>query len=682
MVFSSQDILAHGQAFPADASKMARRFAVPEFFVATRQTVVAKCTPLGRGKFEVLLREHSDETHCVAAHPFLHRIVTGSFEGYLRLWDYKRRLPLIDKSLGENFRIHTLAIDATGEYLGVGTMDGQVQVFAALDLTPQSPVFKMSQGAAIRHLAFSHDGQYLATSDQSRCVTVYHRPMETNIADFTDSLDASPPSTPSAAALSEGSRGSYRTDSRKDSERPSWNYLGKYRSHSKSIQGILFGVNEEDGEPRLFSVGNDRMLVEYDLAASVEDDLKIRTRDRIEQEAIPTCLAWYPYFSDQLFMMTANNEYKIKLYSLGTKMTRSTFQAKSSRQPIDKMMLLPLTDHETFSEEGRQERAYMLYAAHDELGLVQCPIDGNPFKYAPCIGHPGGIKSMAASYDGEYIFTAGGEDASIVMYKVNRQVIDKIVEAGGEGITPFYHCLPGQSRDTAWFERLSDYFYLTQIKVQRLDTQETLKIGRNIPSSEVPGILRAMGFYPTEYQIANMLNEIKYKFYNKTCLVYKDTVDMEDLIKLYINHLPVVGNSFERLKVAFKRIGKKIASENASTADSDDPSDVHHGGVDGNDSESDSTLNTLSLLKVLKENGEHVSEAEQAELMCYLFCHPEEYLHLPDDYKPGDAFHTSMKPEGVRLDVADVVQRIPEQVTAGTFAHDFLGMAQTGAMNV
>lgn len=51
--------------------------------------------------------------------------------------------------------------------------------------------------------------------------------------------------------------------------------------------------------------------VEYDLAGSSENDLKVRTIERIEQSATPTAFIWYPPLSAESFILLSNDEVSI-----------------------------------------------------------------------------------------------------------------------------------------------------------------------------------------------------------------------------------------------------------------------------------------------------------------------------------------------------------------------------------
>jgi Ca2+-binding EF-hand superfamily protein len=69
------------------------------------------------------------------------------------------------------------------------------------------------------------------------------------------------------------------------------------------------------------------------------------------------------------------------------------------------------------------------------------------------------------------------------------------------------------------------------------DAATTRLISDTVDIAEVPSIMQAMGFYPTEREIEDMLNEIKFSSLAKGELV--ESISFADLIKLYVNHRPV-----------------------------------------------------------------------------------------------------------------------------------------------
>uniref|UniRef100_A0A8C5UIH1 Cilia- and flagella-associated protein 251 n=1 Tax=Malurus cyaneus samueli TaxID=2593467 RepID=A0A8C5UIH1_9PASS len=232
--------------------------------------------------FERLLEEPKKAVNAIACHPQEPFVAVGSHCGLLKVWDYKETKYLVSRIFPET-GIQCLCYDPEGYFLAAGFTDGSVHILDAISLQSICEEFQFSQGP-VTHISFSHDSKYLATADEKYTVTVYRK------------------------VLQNGSK--------------CWEHLAGLESHYKPIRTILFGVHSDSNEPRLLSLGEDRQLVEYDLKSSIKDHLVVTHRDRLEQDAVPLCLVWYPKLSTESFFLTANNYYKMKLYNTTTKMCR------------------------------------------------------------------------------------------------------------------------------------------------------------------------------------------------------------------------------------------------------------------------------------------------------------------------------------------------------------------------
>jgi hypothetical protein len=66
-----------------------------------------------------------------------------------------------------------------------------------------------------------------------------------------------------------------------------------------------------------------------------------------------------------------------------------------------------------------KDKRYLAYVTTDKVGLSILPLDGNPHNAMALITHPSGVENMVCSYDGKYLFTAGGCDAIVHMWEIN-----------------------------------------------------------------------------------------------------------------------------------------------------------------------------------------------------------------------------------------------------------------------
>ncbi|XP_075291060.1 cilia- and flagella-associated protein 251 [Opisthocomus hoazin] len=562
-------------------------FVTRNFILSTSDATVLRVAT-DRTNFEKVMEEAKQAVNAIACHPRQALVAVGSRCGLLKVWDYQQTKYLVSRIFTEG--IQCLSYDPEGYLLAAGFTDGGVYILDAISLQSSCKEFKFSHGP-VTHVSFSHNSEYLATADEKYSVTVYKR------------------------VLKNGSR--------------CWEHLAGLHSHYKPIRSILFGVQLDSNEPRLLSLGEDRQLVEYDLSSSTKDHLVVLHRDRVEQAAVPLCLAWYPQLSTESFILTANNCYKMKLYNTTTKKCRKTLLGPTYGSPLEKIQILPTTN------TTDPPKRYLAYITKDKVGLQILPVDGNPHKSSAFICHPDGVSDLASSYDGRYLFTAGGDDCTVMKWEVNLNALDAAASLGGEDLIPFYSLLDG-GREGKFFRELEDYFYYAQLCSHGIDTLETRQVSTHIPLEEIPSVMRAMGFYPSEEKIEEMTNEVKFSKYVDTG-EQVTKINLGDFIKLYINHRPAFGLSMKKIQQAFQVLG--YDNENGEKV------------IDRGD-----------LLLLLQCRGEHMTEDELAQCLTTLM-----------GRRPGggESELDTYDPSGV---VSLTEEDIPEEITAEIFAADILGL--------
>ncbi|NXD77197.1 CF251 protein, partial [Halcyon senegalensis] len=558
------------------------------FILSTSDATVLRVAT-DRTNFEKVMEEAKQAVNAIACHPRQALAAVGSRCGLLRVWDYLQNKYLVSRIFPEA-GIQCLSYDPAGYFLAAGFTDGSVYILDAISLQSSCEEFKFSHGP-VTHVDFSHDSEYLATADEKYSVIVYKR------------------------VLQNGSG--------------CWEHLAGLRSHYKPIRSILFGVQLDSNEPRLLSLGEDRQLVEYDLNSSSKDHLVVLHRNRVEQVAVPQCLAWYPQLTTESFILTANNCYKMKLYNTMTKMCRKTILGPTYGSPLEKIQILPTT------KTMDPQKHYLVYVTKDKVGLQILPVDGNPHKSSAFICHPDGVSDLASSYDGRYVFTAGGDDCTVMKWEVNLDALDAAVSLGGEDLIPFYNLLDG-GREGEFFRELEDYFYYVQLRSSGIDTLETRQVSTYIPLEEIPSIMRAMGFYPSEEKIEEMINEVKFSKYVDTG-EQVTKINLGDFIKLYINHRPAFGLSMKKIQRAFQVLGYE--NENG-----------------------DKVIDRGDLLSLLQSRGEHMTEAELAQCLTTL---------LGRRPAGGGAAPDTCDPSGA---AALTEEEIPAEITAEIFTADILGL--------
>jgi len=188
------------------------------------------------------------------------------------------------------------------------------------------------------------------------------------------------------------------------------------------------------------------------------------------------------------------------------------------------------------------------------------------------VAHPGAVTSIACSSDSSFLFTSGGPDLSINMWQIdvsgfevsqNSLIGVRPSELNRIEMAPFYGLLEG-GIEGELYNDIVDYFYVCQIRNQGEATMDDRLITGTISIEQIPYLMRAIGFYPTEEEIVNMVNEIRYADFMKTG-VLRTLIDLDSFIKLYLNHRPVIPLNNQHIDFAFNEIKKQFGATEFST---------------------------------------------------------------------------------------------------------------------
>ncbi|CAF0707326.1 unnamed protein product, partial [Brachionus calyciflorus] len=503
-----------------DATIEYEKFVCKDFLIGTSNAVIGHVTKSGT-KVEIVSKSSDNSIKALDTHPSESRICFGNSSGYLQQWNYKKKQLISSRNFNKHSNITCIKYDPKGDLIAVGFENGQLQIIDAISLDDCLKLPFSYSKDSITHIDFSHDSSFMATAEADFTVSVY----KYNIA--TD------------------------RDNKKIATEP-YIFLGRYRSHYKEIVGLMFGLYPDNDEIRLLSLGKDRVLVEYDLVKSNYDDLLIKEKTRIEQYAVPLAMAWHPPISTESFIMTVNDQWKYKIYNSITKMCRKTLLGPTFGSFLKKVLILP-------TKGSLTENRYMAYVTEDKLGLQKFPLTGNPFDSIAIFGHPDGIANLVSSFDGKYLFTSGGDNNNLFMWKINLSALEAQSVLGGADLKPFYGLIDG-GREGEFFKEMKELFYYSQLRHHGLNENTERVIKLTIPLGEIPFVMRGLGFYPTEQEVEDMINEVKFSEYVDTNK-FVETINLDDFIRLYINHRPAFGLDPYEIYNSFKTLSRHANSD-------------------------------------------------------------------------------------------------------------------------
>lgn len=451
----------------------------------------------------------------VAAHPEAATVAAVTASSSLILFDVDaRRLSLVRAFAGK-VAATALAFSADGSHIAVGFASGYVRVVLGDSLADVAS-FKPSSDAVSR-LAFSADGTHFAAATKGTVLSLF--------------------------------RWAHRDD---DTTRPlEWVHVGNHRAHYKPITDLKFGT-AADGLPELATIGEDRYLALVDLPrSSVTGGVVLKARARVAHSSVPTACMFADMAGEGGMgrcVVVATSDGKLRFFDQAERTIGRTALAPTYGGRIGALVPLPAAGVVAFA------------CAEKAIGLMGSPLDGAPQRAMAFIAHGGAVESLAAIADGRTLCSAGGEDLCLSLTRVRTEAMPPAPAPGA--VEPFLDLLEGGA-DGPLAQDIVNYFTYLQIRVQGEDSKEPRTISGSIPISDIASLARALGYYPSEAEAAEMAAEAA----SMNMLedgVKRDHVTLADFVRLYVSHRPVDGVGQADIDAAFKAL---LAGEKHMTAD-------------------------------------------------------------------------------------------------------------------
>ncbi|XP_055351133.1 cilia- and flagella-associated protein 251-like [Paramacrobiotus metropolitanus] len=489
---------------------------ITDFLIGTSTNCVANITTTGNDQFtsRIIREEPANAVLSCAVHPNAARLTIGCSEGYLTCWDYKHKKVVVRRRIQRTgcsgvmyHDITALEHDPTGVYLACGFSTGEMRIVKSLDMVDEEGGSFCNSIGKVMFISFSYDGLFLATGDDTGVVCLYRN----NTGEWS----------------------------------PAWRYSGCQRAHIGAVLALSFVREHGCDKERLFSLGVDSCLVEYDLDASHGVDLLILYREHTDPEAETFAFSYYPPAPNESFLVTSNNKYKLKLWNIATKMCRKTVNGPLFGSPIMGMTVLPARSDD--------QPPYVLWRNADSLGLMALPLDGNPYRYCSRRVHPLGVTCMKVTSNGCFVFTAGGLEAGVHMWSIHPEVLEASLEGKKTSLMPFFDLLEG-GLDGKLYRDMEECFCYLQLKAQGMETRETRRVTDRLPLVELSNLFCYLSYYPSELEQKNIINEIKYSQFAATGSLV-DEVDVGTVLKTFVNHRPLWGVQCPDVIKAFARFG-------------------------------------------------------------------------------------------------------------------------------
>jgi len=457
----------------------------------------------------------------IAVHPSRYELLIVSSTGSLQVWDYARRR-LMTTMAKEKCAGSCVAYTPDGSLVAVGCSTGHLRLLTAPPSLSDVESFRFTT-SPITHVEFSPDGKMVAVADARHTV----------------------------ALVSHGHG--------KSGER--WELVGKYNAHATKVLKVLFSSNGAV----LTSLDAEGVLASFDARESTpQSGLRLLHHGGMTHvDASPTAFTMLPSTSvsgakGEPVIVAADANLKLKTYELNQFSCVATALGPAYGGAVEH--LTPLSREALGANESLKVlgKDVLCYACSERAaGLCLYPHTGDPKASLALVVHPGGISACLPTPDARKLITLG-DDGIVNLWTISVDALAAPLVADESEAVATERTLDALIEGGSTGEMLSearDYFYYAQLRAQGEETTEPRLTPGVVVASDVPDMLCAMGYYPSEAEVQDLLAECQAEDMNASADVEGSSVTFAKMMLLLANHRPLKGVDRADIEAAFRTLG-------------------------------------------------------------------------------------------------------------------------------
>ncbi|CAM6102501.1 unnamed protein product [Calypogeia fissa] len=477
-------------------------------------------------KGEPVSKPMPDTVCAIATHPREPWFALVGTPCILQIHDYQAKTVIKEREFPKLLRVSCVQYSPSGNLLAVGCTNGVFKLLVP-DTLQDFQSFSYTR-SSISLVEFSKDGCYIATADATWAVSLLYCKLVKVVVDIKKALVTNPNEVPwlNVSLLVADEK---------------WECVGKYRSHAKPITGLLFATNQ-GGANRLFSIGQDCMIVEYDLNKSfVETGMKLKGMWQLNSLALPTAMiAWS--IGNELQVITTDDGFKIRAYDAENFHSVKTFLGPVFGTAVKRFSMI---------HDWATGKDHLIYATKDAvIGLMTHPSEQrNYLQFMGVVAHAGPIAFMEVSHDSKFVITCSGLDSMVLVWRINIPSWDAYVEQEGKVAGPY----PGV--EVTVLDRVQHYFFYSQLREKIEDTVEERYLDATLIVDNMMECYNGLGLYFSKADLKGIMDELHERPINKHRETPVERVDFVDFFKIYMAHKPVIDIDETSVQLALNELG-------------------------------------------------------------------------------------------------------------------------------